>query len=83
MLRADDAFPSEITLQGGHAPTLASDARAYVPPILRFMPSRIAQVAIDAQQPQVIAEFWCAVLGWVVHDIEDDIVWCIGPADGS
>lgn len=47
------------------------------------MPSRIAQVAIDAAQPQVIAEFWCAVLGWVVHEIEDDAVWCIGPADGS
>ena len=40
-------------------------------------------MAIDAQQPQVIAEFWCAVLGWVVHEIEDDVVWCIGPADGS
>ena len=47
------------------------------------MPNRIAQVAIDAAQPQVIAEFWCAVLGWVVHDIEDGVVWCIGPADGG
>lgn len=47
------------------------------------MSSRIAQVAIDAEQPQVIAEFWCAVLGWVVHQVEDGVVWCIGPADGS
>lgn len=47
------------------------------------MSSRIAQVAIEAEQPQLIAEFWCAVLGWVVHEVEDDVVWCIGPADGS
>lgn len=47
------------------------------------MSSRIAQVAIAAQQPRLIAEFWCAVLGWVVHEVEEGGVWCIGPADGS
>lgn len=47
------------------------------------MPSRIAQVAIEAEQPQLLAEFWCAVLGWVVHDVEEGVIWCIGPADGS
>lgn len=48
-----------------------------------IMPSRIAQVAIDAEQPQLLAEFWCAVLGWVVHEVEEDVVWCIGPTDRS
>ena len=47
------------------------------------MPSRLAQIAISAQNPQVVAEFWCAVLGWVVHEVEAGVVWCIGPADGS
>lgn len=47
------------------------------------MSSRIAQVAIEAEQPQLIAEFWCAVLGWIVHEVEDDVVWCIGPANGA
>lgn len=47
------------------------------------MPSRLVQVAISAEDPQVVAEFWCAVLGWVVHEVEDGVLWCIGPADGS
>ena len=83
MLRADDALLSEITLQSGRAPELVPGTTCVRPAYSAVMPSRIAQVAIDAEQPQVIAEFWCAVLGWVVHDIEDDIVWCIGPADGG
>lgn len=47
------------------------------------MPSRIAQVAISAQDPQAVAEFWCAALDWVVLEVEDGVVWCIGPADAS
>ena len=47
------------------------------------MSSRIAQVAIEAEHPQLLSEFWCAVLDWVVLEVEDDTAWCIGPADGS
>jgi len=47
------------------------------------MSSRIAQVAIEAEDPQLLSDFWCAVLDWVVLEVEDDAVWCIGPADGS
>ena len=30
------------------------------------MPSRLAVIAIDAGDPEVVADFWCAVLGWTV-----------------
>jgi catechol 2,3-dioxygenase-like lactoylglutathione lyase family enzyme len=30
------------------------------------MPSRLAVIAIDAVDPEVVADFWCAVLGWTV-----------------
>jgi predicted enzyme related to lactoylglutathione lyase len=46
------------------------------------MPSRIAVVAIDAEQPARIAEFWCAVLDWQVVDEGDGVV-SIAPADGT
>jgi predicted enzyme related to lactoylglutathione lyase len=45
------------------------------------MPSRIAVLAIDAVSPRVIADFWCAVLGWRVVE-EDASVVSIAPADG-
>ncbi len=46
------------------------------------MPSRIAVLAIDAVQPRVVADFWCAVLGW--HVVEEDAsVVSIAPADGA
>lgn len=46
------------------------------------MTSRIAVIAIDAIQPRVVADFWCAVLGWQV--IEEDVgIISIGPADGT
>ncbi|MPY84309.1 MAG: VOC family protein [Actinophytocola sp.] len=46
------------------------------------MTSRIAVIAIDAIQPCVVADFWCAVLGWKV--IEEDVgIISIGPADGT
>ncbi|GAA4577659.1 VOC family protein [Planotetraspora kaengkrachanensis] len=30
------------------------------------MPSRLAVIAIDAVDPDVVADFWCAVLGWTI-----------------
>jgi hypothetical protein len=42
--------------------------------------SRVAAVVIDANQPGLIAGFWCAVLGWQVLDEEDGVI-TIGPAD--
>jgi predicted enzyme related to lactoylglutathione lyase len=46
------------------------------------MPSRIAVIAIDAHDPQTVADFWCAVLDWIVTDQDEGIV-SIGPAGGS
>jgi catechol-2,3-dioxygenase len=46
------------------------------------MTSRIANVVIDARQPTVVADFWCAVLGWRVLETDAGIV-TIGPDDGS
>jgi predicted enzyme related to lactoylglutathione lyase len=46
------------------------------------MVSRIAALAIDAAQPRVVADFWCAVLGWQVTETDDGIV-SIGAPDGS
>lgn len=46
------------------------------------MSSRIAAVAIDAVQPRVVADFWCAVLGWQVIDESAEII-SIGSPDGS
>jgi hypothetical protein len=46
------------------------------------MPSRLAVIAIDAIEPRVVADFWCAVLGWRVVDEDTDII-SIGPDNGS
>lgn len=46
------------------------------------MTSRIAVVAVDARQPRVVADFWCAVLGWRVVDVDEGIVSIAAP-DGS
>jgi predicted enzyme related to lactoylglutathione lyase len=46
------------------------------------MTSRFAVLAIDATEPRVIADFWCAVLGWQVTDVDVDGV-SIGPAGGT
>ncbi|MEV0397326.1 VOC family protein [Polymorphospora rubra] len=46
------------------------------------MPSRLAVIAIDAVRPRMIADFWCAVLGWQVVD-EDAEVITIAAADRS
>jgi hypothetical protein len=45
--------------------------------------SRLAAVVIDAVQPGLIADFWCAVLGWQVAGQDDDGVITIGPAGRS
>lgn len=39
-------------------------------------------IAVDAVRPEVVAEFWCEVLGWGVVAIEGDIV-SIGPEAAS
>ena len=46
------------------------------------MTSSLAVIAIDAVDPRVVADFWCAVLGWVVLE-EDDGVVSIGSPEGS
>jgi hypothetical protein len=40
--------------------------------------SRIATLAIDANDPRPVADFWCSVLGWTVLD-EDPTAVSIGP----
>jgi hypothetical protein len=44
--------------------------------------SRIAALAVDAREPRPVAEFWCAVLGWHVVEVEGDDVR-IGPSNAS
>jgi hypothetical protein len=46
------------------------------------MPSRIAVIAIDAVRPEVVADFWCQILGWSVVSVDEDIV-SIGPEDAT
>jgi hypothetical protein len=49
---------------------------------MTFMPSRIAVITIDAVRPEVVADFWCEVLGWRVVAAEEDVI-SIGPEDAS
>ncbi len=46
------------------------------------MTSRTAAIAIDAVRPQVVAEFWCAALGWEVVDADAEGI-SIAAADGT
>jgi len=46
------------------------------------MSSRIAVIAIDAVDPRVVADFWCAVLGWRVVEEDHDGV-SIAASGGS
>ncbi|MDT0202463.1 VOC family protein [Nocardioides sp. AE5] len=46
------------------------------------MGTRIANIVINAVDPDVVADFWCQVLDWQRLEVEDGIV-CIGPADGA
>lgn len=50
--------------------------------IMTAMPSRISTIAIDAVRPRVIADFWCAVLGWRVVEEDADGI-SIAPPDGA
>jgi len=50
--------------------------------IMRIMTSRIAVIAIEALQPRAVADFWCAVLGWEVIEVDQDGV-SIAPPDGA
>jgi hypothetical protein len=45
------------------------------------VPSSLAIIAIDAVDPKVVADFWCAVLGWVVIE-EDEGIISIGSPHG-
>jgi hypothetical protein len=38
------------------------------------MTSRLTETVIDAADPAALAEFWCAVLGYVVTESSDDFV---------
>ena len=38
------------------------------------MTSRVTEVSIDCHDPQRLAEFWCAVLGYEVLDKREDLV---------
>ena len=46
------------------------------------MPSKLAVIAIDAIRPRVVADFWCAVLGWNIVEEDSDII-SIAPQDQS
>ena len=46
------------------------------------MPSQLAVITIDAIRPRVVADFWCAVLGWNVVEEDGDII-SIAPQDRS
>lgn len=46
------------------------------------MSSQLAVIAIDAIRPRVVAEFWCAVLGWRIVEEDSDLI-SIAPQDKS
>lgn len=56
--------------------------RATTSAMMTAMPSRIAVIVIDAVNPPVIAEFWCAVLGWQVIEQDDEGTGIAAP-DGT
>ncbi len=47
------------------------------------MACRITELVLDAQDPDLLARFWCAVLGYVELDRDDNGDIEIGPADGG
>ena len=46
------------------------------------MPSKLAVIVIDAIRPRMVADFWCAVLGWHIVEEDSDII-SIAPQDQS
>jgi hypothetical protein len=49
---------------------------------LRTVGSALAVIAVDAVNPRTVADFWCAVLDWVVLE-EDEAGISIGALDGG
>ncbi|WP_336723098.1 VOC family protein [Cellulosimicrobium cellulans] len=45
------------------------------------MASRISELVLDCADPELLARFWCGVLGYVEVDREDDGSIEIGPPD--
>jgi catechol 2,3-dioxygenase-like lactoylglutathione lyase family enzyme len=45
------------------------------------MACRISELVLDCRDPELLAAFWCEVLGWVVLDRADDGIE-IGPESG-
>jgi hypothetical protein len=45
------------------------------------MPLRIDTITIDAQDPPLLAAFWCAVLDWSQRTDEDGDIW-VEPGEG-
>ncbi len=46
------------------------------------MPSRFANLAVDALDQRAVVDFWCAVLDWIVVDTDGPVV-SIGARDGA
>jgi Glyoxalase-like domain len=44
------------------------------------MACRITELVLDCQNPEVLADFWCRVLGFVVLDTDEEGSIEIGPA---
>src|SRR3984893_5772545 len=44
------------------------------------MACRITELVLDCRNPEVLADFWCRVLGFVVLETEEDGSVEIGPA---
>lgn len=38
------------------------------------MPSRLTEITVDCAEPQRLAEFWCAALGFTVIDSRPDLI---------
>jgi hypothetical protein len=45
-----------------------------IEPKVGAMPSKLAVIVIDAVQPRVVADFWCAVLGWRIVEEDSDVI---------
>ncbi len=46
------------------------------------MPVKLTEIVIDCAEPEALATFWCAVLGWKVVDRDEGSVE-IGPGGGG
>ena len=44
------------------------------------MACRITELVLDCRNPEVLADFWCRVLGFVVLETDEDGSIEIGPA---